>query len=96
MAPFSSLEKRKGSYDRDFSEFSENVRKSFEGIIIGETYKKSQIEIIVSVIQNEGSAKSAVFNCISLALINAGISMKDLIVSCTVGTINGAIMVAVN
>ena len=52
MAPFSSLEKRKGSYDRDFSEFSENVRKSFEGIIIGETYKKSQIEIIVSVIQN--------------------------------------------
>ena len=44
-------------------------------------------------IQNEGSAKSAVMNCISLALMNAGIAMKDMLVSCTVGMIGPRIIV---
>jgi len=50
----------------------------------------------VTVIQNEGSAKSAVMNCISLGLVNAGICMKDLLISCTVGTLNGKILVDIN
>lgn len=35
VAPLSSLEKRRGKYDKEFSEFTENVRRSFEGVIIG-------------------------------------------------------------
>lgn len=96
VAPFSSLEKRKGKHDREFSEFTENVRRSFEGAIVSDLYKKNQIEILVTVIQNEGGAKSAVMNCISLALINAGICMKDLVVSCTVATLNAQILVDIN
>jgi exosome complex component RRP41 len=38
----------------------------------------------VTLIQNDGSPKSAILNCITLALINAGISMKDFLVSSTV------------
>ena len=47
----------------------------------------------MSVLQNEGSSKSAVLNCISMALVDAGITLKDLIVSCTVGTIGGETVV---
>jgi exosome complex component RRP41 len=72
------------------------VRKSFEGVIIADIYKKHQIEIVVTVIQNEGSAKSAVMNCISLALINAGVCMRDILISCTVGSLNGRILVDPN
>lgn len=35
-------------------------------------------------------------NCISLALVNAGIAMKDLLVSCTVGTLNSRVLVDPN
>ena len=72
------------------------MRKSFEGVIIADIYKKHQIEIFVTVIQNEGSAKSAVMNCISLALINAGICMRDILISCTVGSLNGKVLVDPN
>lgn len=72
------------------------MRKSFEGVIVEDLYKKHQIEILVSVIQNEGSAKSAVLNCISLALVDAGVCMKDLVVSCTVGTLMGTTVVDTN
>jgi exosome complex component RRP41 len=63
---------------------------------VEELYKKHQIEISVTVIQNEGSAKSAVMNCISMALVNAGVAMRDLLVSCTVGMIGSRVLVDPN
>ena len=65
-------------------------------MIIPDTYARSQIEVTVSVIENEGSAKSCVMNCITLGLTNAGICMKDLLVSCTVGSHNGQYLVDTN
>ncbi len=59
---------------------------------MGDLYKKHQIEILVTVVQNEGSAKSAVMNCISMALVNAGVAMRDLLVSCTVGALHGRVI----
>jgi exosome complex component RRP41 len=44
------------------------------------------------VIQNDGSSKSAVFNAVTLALLDAGVPMKDFLVSTTVGNLNGRIM----
>lgn len=63
---------------------------------MADLYKKNQIEILVTVLQNEGSAKSAVMNCISIALVNAGICMKDMLVSCTVGMLNAQVIVDPN
>ena len=31
-------------------------------------------------------------NCISMSLMNAGIAMRDTLVSCTVGTLSGKIV----
>ncbi len=63
---------------------------------MADLYKKHQIEILVTVLQNEGSAKSAVMNCITLALSNAGICMRDMLVSCTVGTLNSRVIIDPN
>ena len=72
------------------------MRKSFEGLIVEETYSKSQIEITVSVIENSGSAKSCVINSITMGLANAGICMRDLLVSCTVANYNGTYLIDTN
>jgi exosome complex component RRP41 len=39
------------------------------------------------VLVNGGSAKSCVLNAITLALVHAGVQMRDLLVSCTVGNL---------
>ena len=74
--------------NRDSSEFAENLRVSFENMIFEETIGKSEIDVIVTVIQGDGSAKSAIFNAVTMALMDAGISMRDLVVSATVGINN--------
>ena len=65
--------------------FAENLRHSFENLILLDPNSKTEIQVSVCVIQNDGSSKSAVFNAITLALLDAGIPMKDFLVSTTVG-----------
>lgn len=43
---------------REWSHFAESLRISFEGIICKEAYPKSQITILVTIIQADGSIYS--------------------------------------
>ena len=38
--------------------------------------------------ESDGSFRSAAFNAVSLALMNAGIAMKDFLVATTTGLLN--------
>ena len=48
------------------------MRVSFESIILVDSLGSGEIDVIVSIIQADGSAKSVIFNAISLALMDAG------------------------
>lgn len=50
-----------------------------------ESYPRSQIDLQICVLESDGSYKSAAFNAVSLALMNAGIAMKDYLVATTSG-----------
>lgn len=52
----------------------ENLRVSFESIIIAESIGSGEIDVIVSIMQADGSVKSVIFNAISLALMDAGVN----------------------
>ncbi|KRX06503.1 Ribosomal protein S5 domain 2-type fold [Pseudocohnilembus persalinus] len=89
VAPFSGIERKAVSkFDKESSEFAENLRLSFEKLIFTETLQKSEIDIIITILQGDGSTKAAIFNCITLALLDAGIGMKDFLVGSTVGLSN--------
>jgi exosome complex component RRP41 len=45
------------------------------------------------VIQQDGSPKSAIFNALTLSLLDAGIPMRDFLVSVTVGLNQGNLIV---
>ena len=60
----------------------------FENVIMLELYPRSQIDLQVFVMESDGSYKSAAFNAVSLALMNAGIAMKDYLVATTSGLLN--------
>lgn len=70
---------------REWKYFSENVRKSIEELLLEEIYDKTSISINVIVIQNNGSIQSTIINTISLAILDAGIMVKDLVISMSAG-----------
>jgi len=86
LAPYASLSRKK-DYKRDLKmrEFSKSIKDIFEQVIILENYQKSEIILNVLVTQIDGSYKAAAINAVTLALINAGIQIKDTVVSVTLG-----------
>jgi len=85
-ATFSSIDRRRRSKgDRQSQERALWLQKVFEHAILVEQYPRSQIEILVEVLQQDGSPVSACINAVTLALVNAGIPLRDMVTSCTLG-----------
>ena len=70
-------------------DFAQVVKETFESVVSLELYPMSQIDIHIIVLQNDGAYKAAAINAASLALVDAGINMKDLLVSSTAGFVEG-------
>ena len=93
QAPFSgTLHKSNQKQDIKNREFGQTIKNIFNQIIKLELYSKSEININVLVLQNDGNYKSAAINAVSLALINAGIFIKDSVVGINVGYLDDTVM----
>jgi exosome complex component RRP41 len=89
MTSFATSERKKiRKNDRRSIEISLIIKQTFEGIIIRELFPKTQIDIFMKVLQADGGTRCACINAASLALIDAGIPMKDFVVSCAAGLID--------
>jgi exosome complex component RRP41 len=66
------------------------IRDTFESVILTEMYPRSQIDIYLQLMQSDGGQVQACINAATLALINAGIAMRDYVVACSVGNVNGS------
>ena len=69
------------------------LKSVFEQVVMLEQYPRSQIDLQVFVLQNDGGSRSAAFNAVSLALMNSGIVMKDFLVATTAGLIQNVAVV---
>lgn len=85
IAPFAGSDRRKRrAGDRKLHEAATSIKQCFESIILTRLYPRSEIEIRVLVIQSDGSALPAAVNAVTLALIDAGIGMKDFLAAASV------------
>eukprot|EP00123_Amoebidium_parasiticum_P014175 comp22375_c1_seq1/m.33357 comp22375_c1_seq1/g.33357 ORF comp22375_c1_seq1/g.33357 comp22375_c1_seq1/m.33357 type:complete len:247 (-) comp22375_c1_seq1:315-1055(-) len=90
MATFSTGErKRRAKGDRRSVETAILIRDTFEAAIHTSLYPRSQIDIYVQVLQADGGQVSACINAATLALVDAGIPLKDYVTSCSAGLIDG-------
>ena len=97
MAVFSTSErKRRPRGDRKSQEMTQHLKQTFEATIKTELYPRSQIDIFVEVLQADGGNYCAAVNAATLALIDAGIPLKDYVTACTAGFIHGKVLVDVN
>ena len=62
---------------------SQHLKQTFEATIKTELYPRSQIDIFVEVLQADGGNYCACVNAATLALIDAGIPLKDYVTACT-------------
>eukprot|EP01080_Neovahlkampfia_damariscottae_P011600 gene11600-4843_t len=97
MATFSTNERRrKFKTDRRSTEITLVIRQTFESVIMTNLFPKTQIDIFMQVLQADGGTRCACINAASLALIDAGIPMKDFVVSCAAGYIDNTPILDLN
>jgi exosome complex component RRP41 len=92
MAPFSVQERKSPAPSRREIELSKVIRESLEPSIFLEYYPKTGIDIFIEVLQADGSTRCASIVAASLALADAGIPMRDLVVACSAGKIDDTII----
>jgi exosome complex component RRP41 len=97
MATFSTGERKKRSKgDRRGIEISLVIKQVFETAIMTELAPRSQIDIYVQILQADGGTRCASINAATLALIDAGIPMRDFVVACSAGCFDGTPLMDLN
>jgi exosome complex component RRP41 len=92
MAPFSVDERKNPAPSRREIEISKVIREALEPAIIVEDYPRTAIEVWVEVLQSDGGSRVAGITAASLALADAGINMRDLVVGCSCGIVDGQVV----
>jgi len=92
MAPFSVQERKSPAPSRRDIELSKVIREALEPSIFLEYYPRTGIDIFVEILQADGGTRCASITAASLALADAGIPMRDLVVACAAGKADDTIV----
>jgi exosome complex component RRP41 len=92
MAPFATTERVRPGTSRRSIEISKVIKEALSNVIFFEDYPKTAIDVFMEILQANASTRCAGLNAASLALAEAGVSMKNLISSCSAGKIDNQIV----
>ncbi len=92
MATFSVDDRKRPAPGRREHELSKVITEALTPAVFVESFPRTAIDIYIEVIQADGGTRCASINAASLALADAGIPMRDLVVSVAVGKIDGKVV----
>jgi exosome complex component RRP41 len=92
MAPFSVQERKSPAPSRREVELSKVIRESLEPAVFVDLYPRSGIDIYIEVLQADGGTRCASITAAALAIADAGIPMRDLVVACAAGKIDDKVV----
>lgn len=92
MAPFSVQERKSPAPSRREVELSKVIREALEPAVFVEYYPRTGVDIFIEVLQADGGTRCASITAASLALADAGIPMRDLVVSCAAGKVGDTVV----
>jgi len=93
MAPFSVDERKSPAPSRRDVELSKVIREALEPAVFLEYYPKTSIQVYIEILQADGGTRCAGITAAALALADAGIPMRDLVVACAAGKADGKLIV---
>jgi len=92
MAPFSTDPRRSPAPSRRDNEITMVMRYALEPAIFLERYPRSSVDVYAEVLEADGGTRCASITAATVALVDAGIPMKDLVVACSAGKYNGRVV----
>ncbi len=92
MAAFSVDERKRPGPDRRSVEISKVVSEALQNAVMVELFPRAQIDVTIEVLQADAGTRIAGLTAASVALAAAGIPMRDLVVGCTAGKVEGQIV----
>ena len=93
MASFSVDPRRSPAPSRRDQEISMVIRSALEPAVFLERYPRASINVYIEVLEADGGTRCASINAAAVALVDAGIPMKDLVSACAVGKIDDRLIV---
>jgi len=97
VSTFATSERKKRTKgDRRNMEAALIVKQTFEATVLLNLLPRSQIDIYIQVLQSDGGDRVAAINASTLALIDAGIPMRDFVCACAAGCIDGIPLLDIN
>ncbi|XP_068249420.1 exosome complex component MTR3-like [Palaemon carinicauda] len=84
MAPFSCVVRKSPQPDKKQREMSRQMKEALESVIVLEKFPKSQIDVYLTVIEDDGGALAACITAAGLALCHANIDVYDFLIGSTV------------
>jgi exosome complex component RRP41 len=92
MAPFSVGERKSPAPSRREIELSKVIRESLEPAVFVEYYPRTGVDVFIEVLQADGGTRCASITAASLALADAGIPMRDIVVACAAGKVEDKVV----
>src|SRR5512137_48249 len=92
MAPFSVQERKSPAPSRREVELSKVIRESLEPSVFVDLYPRTGIDVFVEVLQADGGTRCAAITAASLAIADAGIPLRDLVVACAAGKVDDSVV----
>lgn len=93
MAAFSVDDRKRPGPDRRSREISKVISEALENVIILENFPRASIDVNIEVIDAEAGTRCAGLTAAAVALVDAGIPMRDIPVSCAAGKIDGQVVI---
>jgi exosome complex component RRP41 len=93
MAPFSVQERKSPAPSRREVELSKVIKESLEPALFLELYPRTGVDLFVEVLQADGGTRCASITAAALAIADAGVPMRDLVVACAAGKIDDTVVV---
>ena len=92
MAAFSVDDRKRPGPDRRSREISKVTSEALENVILVEKFPRASIDVNIEVLDAEAGTRCAGLTAAAVALVDAGIPMKDIPVACAAGKIEDQIV----
>ncbi|XP_066268689.1 exosome complex component MTR3-like isoform X2 [Branchiostoma lanceolatum] len=84
FATFSCRRRRQHMQDNQEKDVSLIVLQALEPAVCLDRFPKSQVDVYITVLQDDGSALAAAITCAAAGLADAGVMMYDVVTGCSV------------
>lgn len=92
LAPFSVEDRKKPGPDRRSVEISKVISEALSSVVMLESFPNTVVDVYIEILQADAGTRCVGLTAASLALADAGIPMKDMVVACAAGKVDGEIV----